>query len=152
MALNWIFSLLFLVLSLGTADFCSTPDAHVESILGRNADRFDGQIFSFLLFYISGYSAAVPGMDQIMNLAVTSKLMVYNAHSLVELVGDMDVMQLGRTCGITTDMATALGVFVALAHDTTHAVNRGIVGLREVLDCGTFNPIYTTLVHDAFCL
>merc|ERR1711862_410861 len=77
--------------------------------------------------------------------------MVNNAHSLVELVGDMDVESLGQVCGITTAQAAALESLIALAHDATHVVNRAIIGLGEVLDCGTFSPIYTTFVHDAFC-
>jgi len=40
----------------------------------------------------------------------------------------------------------------SLSHEATHVLNRAIVGLRKVLACETFNPIYTTFVHEAFCV
>jgi len=150
--LSWILATLFLILSLGGADFCVAPDSHVQAILNQNADKFDGLIFGFVLYYVSGCSVKPPGAVAITNLVSMANMMVNDAHSLVELVGDMDVERLGQICGITTVQATALESLITLAHGATHVVNRAIVGLGEVLDCGTFNPIYTTFVHDAFCL
>ena len=40
----------------------------------------------------------------------------------------------------------------SLSREATHVLNRAIVGLRKVLACETFNPIYTTFVHQAFCV
>lgn len=53
LVLSWILATLFLVLSVGGADFCISPDAHVQTLLNRNEDQFDGILFGFIIFYVS---------------------------------------------------------------------------------------------------
>lgn len=152
LVLSWILATLFLVLSVGGADFCISPDAHVQTLLNRNEDQFDGILFGFIIFYVSGCSIAPPGTSDIMDLVGAVKGMVDNAHALIETVGDMNLDRLGETCGLTAAQAAAFNSLVTLAHDATHVVNRSMIGLREVLECETFNPIYQTFVHNAFCV
>ena len=53
LVLSWLLATLFLVLSISGADFCMSPDAHVQALLNRNGDQFDGIIFGFVIFYVS---------------------------------------------------------------------------------------------------
>jgi len=53
LVLSWILATLFLVLSVSGADFCISPDKHVQALLNRNEDQFDGIIFGFVIFYVS---------------------------------------------------------------------------------------------------
>lgn len=95
---------------------------------------------------VSGCSIAPPGTADIIELLGAVKGMVENAHALIETVGDMDLDRLGEICGLTTAQAAAFNSLVTLAHDATHVVNRALIGLREVLECETFNPIYQVSV------
>lgn len=53
LVMSWIFATLFLVLSLGGADFCISPDEHVQTVLSQREDQFEGIIFSFIVYYVS---------------------------------------------------------------------------------------------------
>ena len=55
-------------------------------------------------------------------------------------------------CGLDSAGASALQGGAELMHEATHAVNRAMIGVRTVLECKTFNPIYTTFVHDGECV
>lgn len=59
---------------------------------------------------------------------------------------------LGRECGLDKAAATAFQGGAELLHEATHAINHGWIEARHLLECKTFNPIYTTFVHDAICI
>lgn len=150
--LSWIFATLFLVASLAGADFCISPDQYVQSLLNRNADEFDGIIFGFVLYYISGCTITPAGDADMVAIMQQARLVTTHAHDLLQLMNDLPIERIGIICGLTIPQAQALKSLVDLGHDTTHVINRGAVGLRDVLACETFNPIYTTFVHEAFCV
>lgn len=87
-----------------------------------------------------------------MDIAGQVKLVVTNVHALTEILGGQTADQIALICGLTTAQAAALQSLIVLMHDITHVLNNAVVGLREVLSCETFNPIYTTFVHEAFCV
>ncbi|KAL7531419.1 hypothetical protein ACHAXR_004030 [Thalassiosira sp. AJA248-18] len=152
LVLSWIFATLFLVVSMGGADFCFSPDQHVQALLNKNSGDFDGLIFGFIIYYVSGCTILPRGEEEIVAILSQLKLVLGFAHTLSELLGELPVEQIGIICGLSIYEASALKSLTDLAHDTTHALNRGVVGLKDVLSCGTFNPIYTTFVHKAFCV
>lgn len=152
LVLSWIFATLFLTASLAGSDFCINPDKNVQAILGQSADEFDGIIFSFVLFYVSGCTIKPAGEGEIIALATQARVVLGYAHDLTELLGNLPIAGIVALCGLTIPQATVLKTFVDFSHDVTHLLNRAIVGLREVLACETFNPIYTTFVHKALCI
>jgi len=85
-------------------------------------------------------------------LATQARVVLGYAHDLTELLGNLPIAGIVALCGLTIPQATVLKTFVDFSHDVTHLLNRAIVGLREVLACETFNPIYTTFVHKALCI
>mmetsp|Transcript_10148 Transcript_10148/g.21980 ORF Transcript_10148/g.21980 Transcript_10148/m.21980 type:complete len:571 (+) Transcript_10148:153-1865(+) len=150
--LSWIFALLFLIFSLAGADFCVSPDQHVENLLTRNEDMFDGVIFGFVTYYVTGCKVAPQGAQQVKEIAGDARELLVYGHALTELLGQLPIDNIATICGLGTQEVEALSALIAILHDTSHALNRGVVGLREVLACETFNPIYTTFVHQAFCV
>lgn len=150
--LSWIFATLFLIASLAGADFCISPDKHVQAILNNEAANFDGIIFGFIIFYVSGCTIIPAGEEDIIAIANQLKLVTTHAHGLVSLLGELPIERIRVICGLTIEQAAALKSVVNLGHDSTHVLNRAVVGLRDVLSCETFNPIYTTFVHEAFCI
>lgn len=151
LVLSWIFATLFLVFSLAGSDFCVSPDQNVQTFLDSNEDMFDGIIFGFIVYYVSGCTIEPAGAEDIVAIASQAQLAVGHAHSLFELLGNLTVESVQEICGLSTQEATAVQNLVIFAHDSTHVLNRAVVGLRDVLSCATFNPIYTTFVHEALC-
>ena len=149
--LSWLFATLFLVASLAGADFCFSPDEYVQTILTQNEDTFDGIIFGFITYYVSGCKVEPLGVQDLEDLAAHAQTVNRSAHAMLEVLGKTSIQSLTALCGLTTAQATALKALVELAHEATHVLNRGAVGLRDLLECETFNPIYNTFVHDAFC-
>jgi len=152
LVLSWLFATLFLIASLAGSDFCVNPDKNTQAILGQDEDEFQGIFFGFVIFYVSGCTIQPAGEEEIIALASQARVVLEYAHDLTELLGEVPIAGIVALCGLTIQQATAVKKFVNFSHDVTHLLNRAIVGLREVLACETFNPIYTTFVHKALCI
>ncbi|KAL7551454.1 hypothetical protein ACHAWF_014641 [Thalassiosira exigua] len=150
--LSWILATLFLILSLAGADFCVSPDQHVKALLDKNEDLFEGIIFGFIIFYVSGCTIPPPGQEEIAELIGQMRLVMTFLHELTELTGELSAASIAAICGLSNAEANAVKALISIAHEAIHVINRAVVGLREVLSCETFNPIYTTFVHQAFCV
>ena len=105
-----------------------------------------------LLFIIKGCTVVPSGDGEVLAIAQQVQEVLNYAHSLTDSLGELDLERLVVLCGLTTQQAQAVSSLVDLAHSSIHVLNGSLVGLREVLDCSTFNPIYTTFVHQAFCV
>mmetsp|Transcript_4543 Transcript_4543/g.7582 ORF Transcript_4543/g.7582 Transcript_4543/m.7582 type:complete len:173 (-) Transcript_4543:138-656(-) len=101
---------------------------------------------------MQGCTIQPAGEEEIIALASQARVVLEYAHDLTELLGEVPIAGIVALCGLTIQQATAVKKFVNFSHDVTHLLNRAIVGLREVLACETFNPIYTTFVHKALCI
>ena len=77
---------------------------------------------------------------------------VGTVHHLSETVIIMSLQVLESLCGLNHTAATALQGGAALLHNASHAFNNGFNEVRHILECRTFNPIYTAFVHDAICV
>lgn len=149
--LFWIFALLFLVTSLAGSDFCVKPDQIVEGILREYQDQFQSVIFQFAIYYISGCQV-LPKTDQIDSVTAEISDVVNKVHDLSVFVMNQSLPNLESQCGLAQPAATALQGGAALLHNASHTINNGWIDVRHFLECKTFNPIYTTLVHDAMCV
>jgi hypothetical protein len=53
--LSWVFSMVFVIGSIGLADMCvDSPDSRMISLLQKHKSDFSPLIFHFIIFYISG--------------------------------------------------------------------------------------------------
>lgn len=148
LVLFWVFALLFLVTSLAGSDFCVKPDAVVSSLLYQYQDRFSSLIFGFLMYWISGcnvdYQPDINALGPIQDFVET-------VHDLSETILNLSPQSLESQCGLDSAAATALQGGAGLLHNATHLINRAWIETRHLVECKTFNPIYTTFVHDAVC-
>ena len=69
-------------------------------------------------------------------------------HDVSEAVIKTPVPALEGQCGLDKAAASALKGGAELMDNATHTLAQGWVAVRELLECKTFNPIYTTFVHD----
>ena len=83
-----------------------------------------------------------------MSISAQLKLFVELSHNISERVTDQSIQEMKEICGATDASVIALQMGADLIHEISHALNNGMVGLRDVLSCESFNPIYTTFVHD----
>ena len=72
-------------------------------------------------------------------------------HELTALLADLPVESILLLCDLTREQATVLKQITTLGHTIIHLLDRTMVGLREVISCGSIVPIYETFVHQAFC-
>jgi len=119
------------------------PDGYVQILLDQSEDMFEGLIFGFIVYYVSGCTVEPAGVAEIRELSDVAKTVVESAHGLTSAFGETSVQALAAICGLTIKQATALRGLINVGHDTTHLINRGVIGLRSLLQCETFNPIYS---------
>ena len=74
------------------------------------------------------------------------------AHDLSEKLMTQPLGSLESQCGLTNAAATAVKEGAVVLHNATHALNGAWIGIQGLLECRTFNPIYTTFVHNAICV
>merc|ERR1712051_1009059 len=80
-----------------------------------------------------------------MNVALGT---VYN---LTGIVMNLPLPTLELQCNVTAPVATRVQTISSSLHNTTYNFNQAWIGVQEILACKTFNPIYTTFVHEAVC-
>ena len=88
------------------------------------------------------------GEDQIRSIAQQLRRVVDSAHNLSEIAMNQSLEEIENNCGVNEAGAIAFQSGAELLHEASHALNDALVGVRDVLSCRTFNPIYTTFVHD----
>lgn len=150
--LFWIFSLLALVTSLAGADFCVKPDAIVEDVLTHFQDHFHSVIFEYLIYYVSGCSVHPKAESNVGDISGEIRDVIVTVHSLSESLMGASLPELEKQCGLDMAAASALQGGAELLHGIAHEVNKDFIQIRHILECKSFNPIYTTFVHDAVCV
>ncbi len=107
-----------------------------------------------LNYSINGQGCTVipPGQDDFKQMAILLNNVLTYSHELFTLLADLSVDTIAQVCGLSTEDATTLKALAEFIHKTTHMLNRVFVGLRDLLRCENFNSIYTTFVHQAFCV
>ena len=74
------------------------------------------------------------------------------AHDLSEIIMTQPLDSLESQCGLTSAAGTAVKEGAVVLHNATHALNGAWIGIQGLLECKTFNPIYSTFVHNAICV
>ena len=70
------------------------------------------------------------------------------ANQFSETIMGMSLSRLENICGLDEAAAKALQSGAEMINKTTLMLNDAFIGLRGILECRTFNSIYTTFVHD----
>lgn len=63
----------------------------------------------------------------------------------------MPVVILQLMCGFNKSEATDLREGLELLYNVTDLLNKDLIDVQVLMECRTFNPIYTTLMYDAVC-
>jgi len=147
--LFFIFALLFLVTSLASADFCYDPDTLMVWYLRKIEEKADDKlkmIFELAIYYVSGcqHQPHIDAIDEINDLLV-------QVNGMTDSLRKMPVVTLQLMCGFTKSEASDLHEGLELMYNATHSLNKDVIDAQVLIECRTFNPIYTTLMYDAVC-
>lgn len=132
------------------SDFCSTPDESVISLITGFQGKLSPFVSTLMVYYVTG---CLPER-QPLTLATLS--------SAVSSVGGVLHSQLLTVAHFTQETGLAeqcggeagpskLVALLDLTDMAIHGMYDILFGLRDILQCNNFNPIYTTLVYDAMC-
>ena len=76
------------------------------------------------------------GDDLIIGIATKVKTVIETAHNFSELMQNQTASDLSEYCGMTDVSAAALQNAADLIHESTHIMNRSVIGVRDILKCG----------------
>ena len=143
-------ALLFLVTSISGSDLCIRPDAIIQSGLYYYQEKFTSIVFDHLIYYVSGCTVK-PQEEEIEEIKQTMNIALGTVYNLTGIVMNLPLPTLELLCNVTAPVATRVQTISSSLHNTTYNFNQAWIGIQEILACKTFNPIYTTFVHDAVC-
>ena len=67
-------------------------------------------------------------------------------------VMNMNLQDLETQCMLSSTLATSIHEGAKLLHAASYSLNSAWIGVQDIIQCKTFNPIYSTFVHNALCL
>jgi len=101
-----------------------------------------------LVLYSSYLSFIASSLAELASVAAEIIKYVHAAHHLSETVLQSNTTALENECGLSNAGVSVLQDGAALLHNVTHFVNNAWIDTRHLLECSTFNPMYTTFVYD----
>jgi hypothetical protein len=146
--MSWIFSMVFVIGSITSADFCvDSPDDRVATLLVKEGNFKGSWVLELLLYYITGCSVDIVPMDLVDHIIQISG--VFKA--LVALVGQLasaavDVFQ--EQCG--TDPALYQAAATALEGRICN-LGQTVVDVQNYFSCENWRPLYTIVTYNAVC-
>jgi len=153
MFLAWLFCSVFVIAAVAGADFCIAPDQHVLSFLDKYEERFtsDSLVLSFLKYYVSACNEAYEPIE-IPEMVPEGLDAATNAvHSFLEY-GQTDNNFTSVLDSICSNSGDRINELAAVLHQQLHVLVGAVVGIANVLQCSSMNPIYTTAIHQAACV
>jgi len=67
--------------------------------------------------YAQGCTIKPQGAEDIIEIATQAKVVVFYAHGLTELLGELPIERIEAICGLGTEEAVALKTFVTFSHE-----------------------------------
>jgi hypothetical protein len=179
--IGWLFSMVFIVASTGTADFCfNSPDGPVLNILAQVGDNFDSIVFDFLIFYVKGCPLAEAPVELDQRIVILAKNVIPSIQGLASAIRREGEANLEQVCG--SNLAPFLAIVGALDNQLciltqtlvrlrcfhfhwTMACLFNVVPIyyltlvvvfvqadvRGLFSCENWYPIYEETMHNAVC-
>jgi hypothetical protein len=93
-----------------------------------------------------------PNDAELANTTVKINEMLNELQSMTMLIMNQPIDTLESQCGLTESQATDLQRGAELLHNSSQALSNDWTDVRDIMECKTFNPIYTVIVHEAICV
>lgn len=153
MFLAWLFCSVFVIAAVAGADFCMKPDVYVLSFLEKYEERFTSgsMVLSFLKYYVSACNENYEPIDIPEMVPEGLDAAVNAVHSFLEY-GQNDNAFTEVLNSICSNSGDRINELASVLHQQLHVLVGAIVGIANVLQCSSMNPIYTTAIHKATCV
>ena len=146
----WLFSMIFITMSIGTADMCiNSPDGPVVSILRQLEDEFASVVYFFLVFYVKGCPVNELPLELEQRLQILSSYVFPAMENLISAIGE----QQGPN-DFNADCGTNLAPFLVIANAMSNQLcnlTQIIVSVRSLLSCQNWYPVYEEIFHEGVC-
>jgi hypothetical protein len=110
---GWLFSMVFIVASTGTADFCyNSPDGPILNLLAQVGDDFDSIAYAFLIFYVKGCPLTEAPVELDQRIIILAKNVIPAIQGLASAIQRQGEANLEQVCG--TNFAPFLAIVGAL--------------------------------------
>lgn len=145
--LSWLFASLFQLVAIGGSDFCVNPDTTIEFVLNKYVeDRMSPVLFAYLTYYLRCQADVNP--TEIIAEAAPLWDGIGAVHNFIEYVEtNADAVN-----GVCSGSGQTIQNLASILHSSLHAFNGLLVVALNLLDCATFNPIYTSALHQGMCI
>ena len=144
----WVFSMVFVIGSTATADFCYvTPDPRVTALLEELEDEFSGSVvYDFALFYTSACSPEKVPLD--MNNKIGQILAVFAdlASFLTSLSTSSAEFQ--GVCGTEPSAIDATARILGLQ---LCVLANALFDVQDFFSCRNWYPLYSVVMHESVC-
>mmetsp|Transcript_440 Transcript_440/g.1046 ORF Transcript_440/g.1046 Transcript_440/m.1046 type:complete len:597 (+) Transcript_440:103-1893(+) len=152
MFLSWLGCSIFVVAAVAGADFCIYPDENILTWLEQYEENFTEEsiVLSFIKYYVSGCASSYEPLNIPDMLPMGFDLAVNTVHSFLEYGSTENELTdiLNTICGGSADSVNELA---SILHGQLHILYGTLVGVARVFQCESFNPIYSTTVHQGLC-
>mmetsp|Transcript_18686 Transcript_18686/g.38807 ORF Transcript_18686/g.38807 Transcript_18686/m.38807 type:complete len:1066 (-) Transcript_18686:114-3311(-) len=147
----WVFTTVSLLGAMAGADFCFSPDETALAVILRNQDKMSSVFFTFLVYYVTGCvpERLPPKLDVLTTALADVGNTVHNQINNVSLA--IQQSDLFAKCGGKGGPSKLVSL-LEISDSAIHTIYNVLFGVREILECQNFNPIYTSLVYDAVCI
>mmetsp|Transcript_10501 Transcript_10501/g.19140 ORF Transcript_10501/g.19140 Transcript_10501/m.19140 type:complete len:690 (-) Transcript_10501:177-2246(-) len=148
--ISWIFSMVFIIGSIMSADFCyNSPDTFLTSWLNHNKDDFSSTIFDFAIYYIGGCKPDdIPvDLESASEALLNASLTVSN---IAERVANANITLLHEVCGPDSDPDMLSGAAVLVAASICNLAT-ALFEIREYFSCDNWYPVYATVMYNSVC-
>ena len=154
--LGWIFTAIFIAMSLANLDMCiSTPDKVVSTILKSQQMKgyLVGSILpSFLTFFVNGCSSSVgtsPPRELDQKIVIVQQLVLPAMQEVQNTIAQTGT-SLQTYCGATVDMDPFRQLIDALATQLC-TLAESLALIRNEFTCSQFYPIYEEVAYEGLC-
>jgi hypothetical protein len=144
----FIFSMVFVIGSIGMADMCvDSPDDRLVKLLNANEDLFATAIYKFALYYVGGCKEVDVPVDIQVQIGILLRLLT-KVTDVVRRLESTDSITFEDVCGrdpvVFTTLARALG-------DEVCSVTQTLGDVQTYFSCDNWHPLYETTMYDAVC-
>ena len=149
--LSWLFSMIFLVLSTSTADFCvNSPDPRVLAVLAKNRYKFHSLVYQYVTWIVGGCpEGGVPSQIQDA-VGVTLRLLqaVSNLSRAIDDEENASDEFWDETCGGRPDY---LIDFASTAERIVCLTANSLRDVEVFFSCGNWHPVYEETIYRSVC-
>ena len=146
---GWLFSMVFITGSIGTADMCfDSPAGPVTSILTKLQENFQSVVYWFLLYYVQGCPATSVPVEMDQRINILAKKVLPSLQNAAAAILSADAETLDAACG--KGVAPFLVVLRALGNQLC-ILTKTLVDIRLLMSCENWYPLYEEIFNNAIC-